>query len=293
LAWQLWCRTLGRRWIFQAGTYQLDPAAGMIPIANQIRLGQTLQTWVTIPEGWRIDQMAAALAERGWFTSEAFTQAAHQVKRPSTDWLPKKLPSLEGYLFPETYSIPIDQFAESVPPTQKAEAMVGIMLQQFATVALPLYRAHQQGKQPTALSLHEWVTLASIVEKEAVQPQERSLIAGVFTHRLKLGMPLGSDPTVEYALNIRQTPDRRLTWDEVKTPSPYNTYINAGLPPGPIASPGLASLQATLEPEQTDYLYFVAKYDGSHVFSKTLAEHEAAQLRIIRERQKQNSAPSP
>jgi UPF0755 protein len=116
-----------------------------------------------------------------------------------------------------------------------------------------------------------------------------------FLNRLKKGIPLGADPTVEYALNIRQTPDRRLTLAEVRTPSPYNTYLNPGLPPGPIASPGLASLKAVLEPEQTDYLYFVARYDGTHVFSKTLAEHEAAQLQIIQERRQaaQGSHHSP
>jgi UPF0755 protein len=127
--------------------------------------------------------------------------------------------------------------------------------------------------------------LASIVEREAAVPEERALIAGVFLNRLKKGMPLGADPTVEYALNIQQTPDRRLTLAEVRTPSPYNTYLTPGLPPGPIASPGLASLKAVLEPEETDYLYFVARYDGTHVFSKTLAEHEAAQRQILRERQ--------
>jgi len=121
------------------------------------------------------------------------------------------------------------------------------------------------------------------------------LIAGVFLNRLKKGIPLGADPTVEYALNIRQTPDRRLTLAEVRTPSPYNTYLNPGLPPGPIASPGLASLKAVLQPEQTDYLYFVARYDGTHIFSKTLAEHEAAQLQIIQERRQaaQGSPHSP
>ncbi len=125
------------------------------------------------------------------------------------------------------------------------------------------------------------MTLASIIEKEAVVAQERDLIAGVFWNRLELAMPLGADPTVEYFLNVRQTPERRLTYAEVATPSPYNTYINLGLPPTPIASPGLASLQAALAPAATDYLFFVARYDGSHVFSRTYSEHQAAQLEII------------
>ena len=157
-----------------------------------------------------------------------------------------------------------------------APAVVDVMLDRFETVALPIY---QETPEPN-LSLLEWVTLASIVEKESVVPDERNLIAGVFTNRLVRGMPLGADPTVEYGLGIRQTKDQPLTWTQVETPSPYNTYLNPGLPPTPIASPGQASLAATLSPEATDYLYFVARYDGTHVFSRTLAEHEAARDEI-------------
>ena len=151
------------------------------------------------------------------------------------------------------------------------------MLNRFEQVALPLYK---QGRNQTQLNLLQWVTLASIVEKEAVVPQERSLIAGVFTNRLRQGQRLESDPTVEYGLGIRQTVDQPLTFAQVKTPSPYNTYLNPGLPPTPIASPGLASLKAVLYPEKTPYFYFVARYDGTHVFSRTLSEHLAAQAAI-------------
>ena len=157
------------------------------------------------------------------------------------------------------------------------------MLTQFQQDALPVYQQAQ-----TQLSLLEWVTLASIVEKESVVGKERRLIAGVFTARLQRGMRLESDPTVEYALGIKQTADRPLTYKQVGTPAPHNTYVNAGLPPTPIASPGLASLKATLNPESTEYLFFVARYDGTHVFSKTLSEHVAATKRIRRERQQGN-----
>ncbi len=287
LAWELWSRTFGRDWVFQAGTYALDPNQDMLTVAQQLRQGRILQRRLTIPEGWRIEQMAAALAERNWMPAEVFIATARVI--PPLDWLPPSLSSLEGYLFPDTYLFPVEQLEGSLPDRQKAQAVIDAMLQRFVVVALPLFRQHT-----TALSLHEWVTLASIVEREAVVPEERALIAGVFLNRLKQGMPLGADPTVEYALNIRQTPDRRLTLAEVRTPSPYNTYLNPGLPPGPIASPGLASLKAVLEPEETDYLYFVARYDGTHVFSKTLAEHEAAQLQILEERRQaaQGSRPS-
>ncbi len=283
LAWGLWSRTFGRDWVFQAGTYALDPNQDMVAVARQLRQGNVLQRRLTIPEGWRIEQMAAALAQRNWFAADTFIAMAQVI--PPLDWLPSDLNSLEGYLFPDTYLFPVEQVEGSLPDHEKAQTVVNAMLQRFVSVALPLFRQHT-----TPLSLHEWVTLASIVEREAVVPEERALIAGVFLNRLRQGIPLGADPTVEYALNIRQTPDRRLTYAEVRTPSPYNTYLNPGLPPGPIASPGLASLEAVLKPEQTDFLYFVARYDGTHVFSKTLAEHEAAQLQIIRERQAEQAA---
>jgi UPF0755 protein len=151
------------------------------------------------------------------------------------------------------------------------------MLDRFEELALPVYQ-QQQGK--SQLSLLQWVTLASIVEKEAVVPQERGVIAGVFTNRLKTSMPLGSDPTVEYGLGIRQTKEQPLTFAQVDQPTPYNTYMNPGLPPTPISSPGLSSLKATLQPDSTEYLFFVARYDGTHVFSKTNAEHLAAQDKI-------------
>lgn len=284
VAWRLWSRTLARDWVFQAGTYLLDPSQDMLAVAQQLRQGNVLQTRLTIPEGWRIDQMAAALAQRNWVEADTFIAMAQVI--PPLDWLPQDLKSLEGYLFPDTYLFPVEQVEGSLPDHEKAQTVVNVMLQRFVSVALPLFQQHS-----TPLSLHEWVTLASIVEREAVVPEERALIAGVFLNRLRQGIPLGADPTVEYALNIRQTPDRRLTLAEVRTPSPYNTYLNPGLPPGPIASPGLASLTAVLEPEETDFLYFVARYDGTHVFSKTLAEHEAAQLQIIRERQAGQTSP--
>ena len=286
LAWELWSRTLGRNWLFQAGTYALDPNQDMLAVAQQLRQGRILQRRLTIPEGWRIQQIAEALAERNWIPAEVFIATARVI--PPLDWLPPNLSSLEGYLFPDTYFFPAEQLEGSLPDRQKAELVINAMLQRFAEVALPLFRQHA-----TPLSLHEWVTLASIVEREAAVPEERALIAGVFLNRLKAGMPLAADPTVEYALNIQQTPARRLTLAEVRTPSPYNTYLNPGLPPGPIANPGLASLRAVLEPEETDYLYFVARYDGTHVFSRTPAEHEAAQRQILSQLQQPPSPTSP
>jgi UPF0755 protein len=287
-AWQLWTRTAGRNWILKAGTYDLSPAEDMVSLADHLQRGETASISFTIPEGWRISQMASALAKRGWFSGETFHLATRVVDYTQFNWLPPEISSLEGFLFPDTYFLPVDYLLPSRSETEKAQTLVSLMVNHFARVALPLYEENKRSTHPTNLSLKQWVTLASIVEKEAVVDEERALIAGVFVNRLNIGMPLGADPTVEYGLNIRQTPDRPLTWAEVRRPSPYNTYINTGLPPGPIASPGLASLKATLDPAETEMLFFVARYDGTHVFSRTLAEHEAAQRKIHRERRERS-----
>lgn len=262
---------------FKAGTYLLSPQDDLPAIALKIWRGELMQTKFTIPEGWSIQQMGQYFESLGYFSAEDFVNAASQIPYDRYSWLPPNLPHLEGFLYPDTYKISSDRISNP-------QDIIKVMLDQFQQIALPVY---QQNKEQTNLSLLEWVTLASIVEKEAVVKDERGLIAGVFTQRLKRGMTLGSDPTVEYGLGIKQTADRPLTFAEVGTPSPYNTYINAGLPPTPIASPGIASLEATLKPESTQYLYFVARYDGTHVFSKTLAEHEAATKEIRQQRQNQ------
>ena len=276
LAWKLWVRWQSWRSPqagVQAGTYELSPTQSLPTIATRLWQGDVIQTRFTIPEGWSIRQMSRYLEQLGLFPAADFEQATRRIPRDEFAWLPANLTSLEGFLFPDTYQIP----AGAITP----EEVIRAMLKRFSEIALPLYR-----QAPSAqLTLAQWVTLSSIVEKEAVVPQERTLIAGVFLNRLRLNMPLGADPTVEYALGIQQTPDRPLTLAQVQTPSPYNTYLNAGLPPGAIASPGRASLEAVLTPARTDYLYFVARYDGTHIFSRTLAEHEIAQARIHDQRQ--------
>ena len=275
-AWDVWARWL--EWQdpkggFKAGVYQLSSAQPLAAIAEKIWQGQVVQRSFTIPEGWSLRQMAAHFESIGFFSASEFLAAASQIKRDRHPWLPADLPHLEGFLYPDTYKLNGD----SITP----QGVVEQMLNRFKEMALPVY---QRGQKQTELDLREWVTLASIVEKEAVVQKERSRIAGVFDRRLRQGLTLGADPTVEYGLGIRQTADRPLTLAQVNTPNPYNTYRNPGLPPTPIASPGLASLKAALYPESTNYLYFVARYDGTHVFSRTLSEHQAAQA-AIREQQ--------
>ena len=278
-AWKIWTKLQQQRDStggFKAGTYSLSPQDTLTKIAGKIWRGEIMQTNFTVPEGWSIKQMGAYFESLGYFSEADFIAATQEIPDDKYSWLPKDLPHLEGFLYPDTYSIASDRIHDP-------QSIIEAMLDSFETIALPVYK-----QANTDYSLIEWVTLASIVEKESVVQEERSLIAGVFTARLQQGMRLESDPTVEYGLGIRQTADRPLTFAQVETPNPYNTYLNAGLPPTAIASPGIASLQATLNPESTEYLFFVARYDGTHVFSRTLAEHVAATKQIRREREQNN-----
>ncbi|MGB2924823.1 MAG: endolytic transglycosylase MltG [Limnothrix sp.] len=267
--WSTWLRFSDTDGSFRAGTYQLDQGDSLPAIARTVWQGDVVQSSLTIPEGWSLQQMADYFAAQELFSAEEFLAAAQSIPTDKFGWLPAGIPHLEGFLYPDTYFVAADS------PTP--DDIITQMLQRFEDVALPLY---QEATVPLDLTLNEWVTLGSIVEKEAVVAEERETIAGVFINRLQRGMRLETDPTVEYGLNIRQTKEQPLTFQQVKTPSPYNTYLNTGLPPTAIAAPGVESLRATLNPEDTEYLFFVAKYDGTHVFSKTLAEHEAATKKI-------------
>lgn len=287
-AWTRWQTLQNREGGFQAGTYALSDTSTLPQIANQIWAGEVVLESFTIPEGWSLKQMAEYFQGRGFFSAEAFLAASQNVPRDRHPWLPDNLPQVEGFLFPDTYKLDAN-----ITP----EAVIDQMLNRFQQVALPLYqqRQNQQGQPQSQTkspyTLLEWVTLASIVEKEAVVQLERPTIAGVFAKRLREGIPLGADPTVEYALGIRQTVDRPLTYAQVKVDSPYNTYVYPGLPPTPIAAPGLASLEASLVPVDTSYLFFMARYDGTHIFSRTLAEHEGAKIAVDEDLSSKKQAP--
>ncbi len=270
-AWTRWQTLINREGGFLAGTYVISPTESMEAIANRIWIGDVAENSFTVPEGWSVSDIATSLESQGIVEASAFLQAARDVSGTQYSWLPAEVfeadgANLEGFLYPDTYQITTD-----ATPKQLVEQMLG----RFAQLALPIYDA-----QNSPYSLLEWVTLASIVEKETVVEEERPTIAGVFARRLEEGIPLGADPTVEYALGIRQTPENPLTFANIRVDSPYNTYRYAGLPPGPISNPGLRSLEESLNPPETQYLYFVARYDGTHVFSRTLAEHESAQSAI-------------
>jgi len=252
----------------QAGVYTLRPNMTMQEITSELQHGRLPSVAVTIPEGWRAEQIAEHLQELEIVSADEF-MAAVARGRSDFDFLqsrPEGAPaSLEGFLFPDTYQLPRQAGADRV---------IEIMLRNWDARLSDKARklASEQDK-----TWYESVTLASIVEREAVQADERPMIAGVYLNRLEIGMYLQADPTVQYAKGY--DPNTKRWWnpmlqEEANTiVSPYNTFQNPGLPPGPICNPGAAAILAALEPTASDYLYFYAKGDGSHVFAKTFEEH--------------------
>lgn len=255
----------------KAGHYELSPGMNLLTVLAHLQRGEVATVRVTVPEGLNVREISALLADRGLVDRETFLELALHGRDVVADLLPFPLPieSLEGYLYPDTYFFP-SYIGE--------EEIIRRMVVRFLQTAYPLIEeAERQGT--ARLSPHELVTLASIVEKEAMVDRERPLIAGVFYNRLAVGQRLQSDPTVQY---VMARPRARLYSQDLAIDSPYNTYRYGGLPPGPIASPGLRSIRAVLEPEDTPYMYFVARGDGTHVFSRTFQEHVQARRRLGR-----------
>ncbi|MCG8468893.1 MAG: endolytic transglycosylase MltG [Gemmatimonadetes bacterium] len=253
----------------KAGEYRLTAGASFGELLRVLQAGEVVTYPLTIPEGWTIRETAGRLAE---FTGRDTASVRAWLDDPArVEELGVPGPTLEGYLFPETY-----RFAEGIELPDIVAAMV-VEYHEFWGEA-ERARAAELG-----LSERELVTLASIVEEEARVGDERPVIAGVYLNRLEIGMLLQADPTVQYALGA---PKARLLYRDIDAvaANPYNTYTQPGLPPGPIASPGAASLRASLEPADHDYLFFVARIDGSHEFTRTVREHNNAKNRIRRER---------
>lgn len=246
-----------------AGIYEFPAGLTMADVLTMIVKGEVKRYRFTIPEGYSIREIAQLLASKQEFgpvVAAQFIKFAHDPQFIDEMGMKGRL-SLEGYLFPDTYV---------VFNPQDVREIVRPMIQRFKEVYsddLKL-RAKELG-----MTDHEVITLASIVEKETGKPEERPLISSVFHNRLKKGMVLATDPTVIYGIpNF----DGNLRRKDLETPGPYNTYINAGLPPGPIANPGEASINAALYPKKTNYYFFVSKNDGSHHFSQTMGEHSRA-----------------
>ena len=249
----------------KAGVYLIEPGETAEDVLAKMAAGDVAPSLkVTIPEGYNIRQIAGRLEASGIIDAAAFLASMREYRPTGLD-LPDVEYPIEGFLFPDTYV-----FASQETPEGIADKMVA----RFWQVAGEDYaeRAAVHG-----MNLLQAVTLASIIEKEIRADAERQLAAGVFLRRISIRMPLQSCATVQYLL---PEPKENLTYQDLKIPSPYNTYLHPGFPPGPIANPGQASLQAAVDPQDEGYLYFVARRDGTHVFSKTLDEHNAAKNRI-------------
>ena len=243
------------------GDYLLSPTMSPDEIIKILLKSSALaDIRVTIPEGYSTEQIIGLLVSKGIGSKEEFTKVVMEdsFPYPFLQGAPKGIHRLEGYLFPNTYAID----SKTSP-----HAVIDMFLQQFAKELTPAVQKHLDTMK---LTVPQWVTIGSLVEKEAVKESDRPLIASVIMNRLKSNQPLQIDATIQFLLG---TPKPKLYNKDLQIPSPYNTYLHLGLPPGPIANPGHASLQAALDPAQTDFLYYVAKKDGYHVFAKTYAQH--------------------
>lgn len=265
-------KILGWTTLMQVGKYRFKSGISNYQILDNLHRGKTIETiMVTIPEGYRTTTIAKIFAQKLGIDSSRF------MKFINDSIFARKLGveagNLSGYLMPKSYEFYWQTDEENIITTMVNEFWKDVDSSMFA-------QAKMRGK-----SIHEIVTLASIIELETAIDSERTIIAGVYYNRLKRKMRLQADPTVQYALGGEP---RRLTFSDLKIESPYNTYINYGLPPGPINNPGLASIKAALSPAKHRYLYFVATGEGGHRFSLTFDEHGKAKKKYIQTREQRN-----
>jgi len=267
----VWLRGAGRR--LQAGEYRFDSPITPKEVVDRIARGDVFLRSVTFREGLTIRQMAAIFEERELGPHMDFLAAASRPE-PVREIDPLAT-DLEGYLFPDTYTL---------PRRTTADQLIARMVARFDKTLTPEIRQQAAAR---GLTVRQLVTLASLVEKETAKSEERRLVAAVYANRLKIGMGLQCDPTVIYALERAGRYTGNLTRADLQFDSPYNTYRYAGLPPGPIAAPGRAALEAASAPADVTYVYFVSRNDGSHAFATTLAEHnrnvQEWQVRFFRE----------
>ena len=267
-------RLMHRKETLQAGEYRFDKPASVLEIYDRLVRGDVFYYVLVVPEGKNMFDIGAEAERIGIFSTDSFLHAARDPSLIRD--LDPVAPTLEGYLFPNTYRI-----TRHTTP----EALCRMMTLKFREVWRGL---------KTGADVHKTVTLASMVEREGKLEQERPLIASVFENRLAIGMKLDCDPTTVYAALLDGAYRGAIYKSDLRNTSPYNTYENGGLPPGPIANPGLASLEAALNPANTSYLYFVARPDGSggHTFSRNLAAHGVAVSRY-RRASHEEAAPAP
>jgi UPF0755 protein len=262
LTFRIAARVSGQERRLQAGEYRFTAAATPAAVVDRLARGDVFVMPITFREGLTIREMADLFEAAGFGTADEFRTAARRVELIRD--LDSRADDLEGYLFPSTYTL---------ARRTSADVLVEAMVTEFERAFGPGLRAEATRR---GFSVREVVTLASVVERETGVPEERPLVARVFLNRLRIGMPLQTDPTVIYAMMRTGRWNGNITRNDLQMNHPYNTYRHRGLPPGPIAAPGRASLEAVLNPADASYLYFVSRNDGTHVFSSTLAEHNRA-----------------
>lgn len=265
---RLYAKFRGKDRSLKPGTYEFPTGAAWSDVLEALSEGRALRATITIPEGWELSRIVPLVAERLEVPEDSVVAAVRDTAHLQRLGIPTE--TVEGYLFPATYQFPLG--------TTAREAVAG-MLGEFERRWKPEWNGRADS---LGLTRHEVVTLASIVEKEARVGDERPTIAAVYHNRLRIGMALQADPTVQYARGAHTS---RVLFRDLEIDSPYNTYRYPGLPPGPIASPGSASLEAALYPADVKYLYFVARPDGRHEFRTSFEEHArvAREMRRLRD----------
>jgi len=265
---RVYARITGQATRIKPGTYEFRRESGWKHVLETLVAGDIVTEKLVIPEGLRLDEIAKRIAALAEVDPDSLADALGDTALVRRYEVPG--PTLEGYLYPATYTVPVDA---------DADALVTLLVDKYHEVWTGELRALADS---AGMTEREVTTLASIIEKEAVLPAEMPIISAVYHNRLRIGMPLQADPTVQYALGGHR---ERLLYADIDSVAnhPYNTYAQPGLPPGPIASPSERAIDAALSPADVDYLYFVARPDGSHAFSHTLAEHNRARVEIRRQ----------
>lgn len=264
----LYCRARNYDAQMKAGLYQFSRSQELQEIINDLMTGRVATLEITVPEGFTLKQIGEMMVKQGICSDKEWAAAAaHDYDFAAIQHIPKRDNRLEGFLYPDTYRI-----TKGATPEQ----IINLMLKRFEAVWNDRFAKSASHK---GLSTYRVVTMASMVEREAMVGAERPRIAGVFYNRLKIGMPLQVDATILYSLGEHKD---RVLYKDLEIESPYNTYKYGGLPLGPISSPGAASIEAALNPEHHDYYYYVATGTGAHYFSRTIEEHNRAKAKYIK-----------
>jgi UPF0755 protein len=254
----------------QAGNYSLSPSMNIFKIAQKMRKGEVIKENVVLIEGWSLKDMDSYLAEKGIFgLGEFLAAASSSADYSGYDFLkdkPRNM-SLEGYLFPDTYQINMGSDAKD---------LVSKMLANFDKKLTPDLRAEidRQGK-----TIFEVMTMASLIEKEVMTKEDKEMVSGIFWKRLGVGMPLNSCATIAYVLGVDKW---RYSYEDTRIPSPYNTYLNAGLPLGPICNPGLESIKAAVYPKTSAFWFYLSTPEGETIYSRNLEEHNIAKAKYLK-----------